>query len=69
MVNNNTKEIICKWYDKLGFMPQHNAAFEQALAEIEISDTITAENYDCGSKDGKRNLLSFLFMCEALEKK
>ena len=36
------------------------------MNDIKISDAITIENFD-ETNDGKRNLLSFLFMCENLK--
>ncbi len=67
--SKHAKDICRKWYEKLGFPKEYDADFEKALEEIKISDAISIDNYDLGSTDGKRNLLSFLFMCEALEKK
>lgn len=67
--NPKTKEIIEKWYKKLNFPKEFNAEFYEALNQIPISDAINIQNYDLSCKDGKRNLLSFLFMCEELESK
>ncbi len=67
--NENVLKIIEKWYKKLGFPSEFNNEFYKALKEIPISDSITIENYDLSCEDGKRNLLSFLFMCEDLEAK
>lgn len=64
-----TAEICEKWYKKLNFPCEYDREFKDALSEYKISDAITIENYDLKEKDGKRNLLSFLFMCEDLSKK
>ena len=65
-VNPRVKEIIQKWYEKLDFPKSYDKEFCRALSEYEISDAITIENYDKGSLDGKRNLLSFLYLCEGV---
>ena len=67
--NDETKEIIKKWYQKLGFSKKYDEEFYEAVENIKISDAISIEDYDTNSKDGKRNLLSYLFMCEELEKR
>ena len=67
--NPETTSIIEKWYKKLGFPSEFDTEFYEALNEIPISDAIDIQNYDLSCKDGKRNLLSFLFMCEELETK
>ena len=66
--NPEVKEIIKKWYEILEFPKEFDAEFYTALDEINISDAVTIDNYDLKSQDGKRNLLSFLFMCEAVQK-
>ena len=68
-VNPEVKVIIQKWYEKLNFPKNYDAQFKKAIREIEISDAITLENYDLTCEDGKRNLLSFLFLCEGLAKR
>lgn len=68
-VNKSTKEIICNWYKKLDFAKKYDDEFYEALEEVKISDAITAENYNIKEKDGKRNLLSYLYMCDELSKK
>ena len=67
--NGKAKEIAEKWYRRLGFPSSYDAELARALAEIPLSDAITPEHYDLGEKDGRRNLLSFLFFCEELSKK
>ena len=67
--NEDTKIIIKKWYSALSISKKYEEEFNQALEDIKILDTVEIADYDLTSKDGKRNLLSFLYMCEALEKK
>ncbi len=68
-VNGEVYEIIEKWYNTLNFPKVYDAEFKKALKEIKISDAITVEAYDTEETDGKRNLLSFLYFCEALKSK
>ena len=67
--NNEVTKIIEKWYKKLEFPTEYDDEFYKALNEIPISDAISIDSYDYECKDGKRNLLSYLFMCEKLEEK
>ena len=67
--NSKVPEIIEKWYLALNFPKEFNREFYKALDTVRISDAITIDSYDCECTDGKRNLLSFLYMCEALEEK
>ena len=67
--NPKTKEVIEKWYKKLSFPKEFDEEFYEAVNQIPISDAINIQNYDLSCNDGKRNLLSFLFMCEELEAK
>lgn len=62
-------KTIKKWYYKLGFPQEYDVLFENALAEYKINAELTIDKYDIFEKDGKRNLLSFLFFCEKLQKK
>ena len=68
-VNIQTRDIIRKWYDRLQFPDACRREFEDALNTIDISETTAIETYDLSCTDGKRNLLSFLYMCDAVEKK
>ena len=68
-VNPRVKEIIKKWYEKLEFPKSYDKEFRRALNEYEISDAITLESYDKSCTDGKRNLLSFLYLCEGVAEK
>ena len=62
------ENIIKKWYDIIGFSKEWNNDFEKALSEIKISDSVCIDTYTSAG-DGKRDFLSFLYMCENLEKK
>lgn len=66
--NSGTAGIIEKWYRELEFPKEYDAEFYQALSEITIPENCTIEAYDLDCKDGRKNLLSFLFFCERLEK-
>lgn len=66
--NAEVSKIIEKWYLKLNFPNEFNREFYKALDTIRISDAVSVDTYDENCTDGKRNLLSFLYMCEALEK-
>ena len=63
----DTREIIEYWYKKIGFNPKFDDEFYKALKEIEIPDYTRIETYDLDSQDGKKNLLSYLYMCEELK--
>lgn len=65
-VDPETKTVIRKWYDKLGFPRIYHGEFQQALDRIPVSDALTPENYDWDCQDGQRNLLSVLYLCEGL---
>ena len=65
-VNPETKTAIKKWYDTLGFSKKYDDEFNEALEQIKISDAISIDEYDLNEKDGKRNFLSYLYMCEKL---
>jgi predicted TIM-barrel fold metal-dependent hydrolase len=63
-VEPTVKEVIDKWYKKLAFPTSYDGEFYSALNSIPVSDAIDYQSYDEKSTDGKRNLLSYLFMCE-----
>lgn len=67
--NSGVKDICRKWYKKLGFPIEYNNDFNQLLEEYDISDAITVDKYDYNEKDGRRNLLSMLFMCDEVERR
>lgn len=64
-----TAPIIEKWYKRLNFSSKYDVEFYDALRTIEIPEDTTITNYNLESTDGKKNLLAFLYMCEALQKK
>ena len=66
--NPDVPNIIEKWYQRLQFPKYFDEEFYRAVREIPISDAITVENYNVDCQDGKRNLLSALFMAEELSK-
>lgn len=64
-----TAPIIEKWYKKLNFDSKYDAEFYNALRTIEIPVDTSIETYNLDCADGKKNLLAFLYMCEALQEK
>ena len=66
--NPTVKEIIKKWYSRLLFPKEYDRQFYDAVEQIPVSDAVNCDSYNLKCTDGKRNLLSFLFMCEAYEK-
>lgn len=60
----DTKAVIEHWYKKLRFPDRLGGAFYRALNSIPVPEDVTLESYDLGSKDGARNLLTFLYLCE-----
>lgn len=63
------RTVIEKWYGRLGFPKCYDKEFREALDRIKISDAITLDDYDKKCNDGKRNLLSFLYLCEEVERR
>ena len=63
-----TKKNIEKWYRTLHFPSVYDDAFYQSLSSIEIDPVTSISTYDINELDGKKNLLSFLYMCEQLER-
>ena len=68
MIKCDSENIIKKWYDKLNFSDKYDAEFYKALEEIKIED-VSINQYDISEKDGRKNFLSFLYMCEELSEK
>jgi len=64
----DTRPVIEKWYKKLDFEPRFDKQFYAALDSITIGDFECVEHYDLKCKDGRRNLLAFLYFCEATAK-
>ncbi len=61
---SDTRRIIEKWYHILRFPAAYDAAFYEALNSVPVPAALTPEQYDPDSRDGKRNLLTFLYFCE-----
>jgi hypothetical protein len=61
-------EVAKKWYKKLGFPSRFDTEFYKALEEIPVSDAVTVADFECGT-DGKRNLITALWLCEELAEK
>lgn len=61
------EKIIEKWYKKLNFNSRYDVEFYDALRDIKIEDC-KIDNYDTKEKNGKKNFLSYLYMCEELSK-
>ncbi len=57
-------DIIEKWYKRLGFSSTYDSEFYAALGAFSAPIPPLAD-YDTSCGDGKRNLLSFLYYCEA----
>lgn len=64
MSNMSPCAIIEAWYKKLGFPKEYDEEFYKILAQIEIPASLTVEDYDRKSTDGKRNFLAYLYFCE-----
>jgi predicted TIM-barrel fold metal-dependent hydrolase len=67
--NPQVKQLIKDWYDRLNLPGEYRGEFLKALAQTPVSDAIEIDTYDLEAEDGKRNLLSFLLMCEALKER
>ncbi len=63
------KSEIKKYYSALGFPKQYDSRFERLLDEIPVSDALRIGTYDWRGNDGRRDLLSVLFMCGELHEK
>lgn len=59
--------VIWKNYQWLNFPKEHDEAFRQIVSEIRIPDTISIEDYAADKREGEKNLLAYLYMCEALK--
>lgn len=62
------KEIIKKWYERLGFPAEWDEAFYNILKTKELSPCAVAD-YDVSEPDKEKNLLMFLYFCEELSEK
>jgi len=64
----DTRDVIVKWYKRIGFREEYDAEFYKALDEIEVPADTSIDTYDEKSVEGKKNFLSLLYMCEALSR-
>ncbi|MBQ9965993.1 MAG: DUF5596 domain-containing protein [Clostridia bacterium] len=64
-----TKDIIKKWYYALEFPSRFDKEFLVALENYEIDTSITIDNYPTDCEEGTKNLLYYLYFCEAVKKK
>ena len=64
-----TRSVIEKWYQTLQFPAEYDTQFYAALDSVEIPAETTISTYDLDSQDGKRNLLTFLYLCEGVAQK
>lgn len=64
----DTRAVIEYWYKKIGFNPAYDEEFYKALDEIDVPDYTRISAYDLDCTDGKKNLLSLLYMCEELKR-
>ena len=62
-----TKEIIKKWYYALEFPNRFDKEFSAALEKYEIDTSITIDDYPTDCEEGDKNLLYYLYFCEALK--
>ncbi len=62
-------QIIKKWYKKLEFNEKYDEEFYESLKYVSVPEDVDISNYDVKCEDGKKNLLSFLYMCEKLRTK
>lgn len=58
-------KIIEKWYKALNFPARYDKEFYYALSYIKAED-FNIETYDTDEKDGVKNLVAYLYMCEEL---
>lgn len=65
----NTKEIIRAWYTRLQFPTAFDAEFDAALSAYTVPEDAKIEDYNIEEKDGKKNLLHFLYFCEEAKRR
>lgn len=66
-MNASVRSVIEKWYRELGFPEKYDDEFYAALELTEIDETVTGETYSSEEKDGKKKLLTLLYLCEELQ--
>lgn len=65
----NVQNIIEKWYRALSFPSSMDEPFKAALENIPVDAEVTVEDYVPDEQNGAKNLLYFLYFCEALSEK
>lgn len=68
MADRKVRGIIEKWYQALGFPKVYDREFYELLEQCTIPGDTAIDAYDIRCEDGPKNLLSCLYMCEALER-
>ena len=61
------KEIVKKWYKKIGFSEKYDGEFYEELEKADLSDLTVFPAYDYKNNTPVKNLLACLYFCEALE--
>lgn len=64
-----TKQIIQKWYNKIGFDKKYDDEFYKALESYDIDENLNIDTYNLNEEDGKKNFLYFLYFCEETQRK
>ncbi len=67
-VNPSVSAVAEKWYKALAFPGYFDEEFYSALKTVPVSDAVTVEDFACGT-DGKRNLITALWLCEELSRR
>jgi len=67
--NPEVYTIIESFFKSLNFPKIHHDKFYKAIKEIKISDALEIDKYDVDCTDGKRNLLSYLYLCRRLKER
>jgi hypothetical protein len=68
MKDSIKKATAEKWYDLLDFPKEAYKEFKSALEAWNPQGATSIDLYNTSEKDGKKNLLSYLFFCDELEK-
>lgn len=68
MQDSIKKATAEKWYDLLDFPKEAYKEFKSALEAWNPQGATSIDLYNTSEKDGKKNLLSYLFFCDELEK-
>jgi hypothetical protein len=63
----NARDIIKKWYERLGFRKEYDEEFHKALESAEIPESLTVGTLDTKREPSCENLLYVLYLCEEVE--